>query len=214
MIPAGLRNSFLVSFSVVVLNLTMGTLAAYTFARERFRGETSSFVFILGSRLLPAIAVAIPIFMMLQQVNLLDTKLGLILIHAAFTLPFSIWVLTIYFRALPVELEEAALVDGASRFGAMRYVAIPLALPGLAAVGAFSFLFSYNEFLFALLTTSSPKAKTIPVVIASIAGNPDSSFTLIATGIVLAIIAPMTLALIFRRYITSGLVASMTPEVK
>lgn len=213
-IPVGLRNSFLVSLGVVGLNLVLGTLAAYTFARERFRGQTSSFMFILGSRLLPAIAVAIPIFMMLRQINLLDTKLGLILIHGAFTLPFSIWVLNLYFRSLPADMEEAAMVDGCSRLGALRYIAIPLALPGLAAVGAFSFLFSYNEFLFALLTTSSPKAKTIPVVIASIAGNPDSSFTLIATGIVLAIVAPMTFALVFRRFITSGLVASMTPDTK
>ncbi len=211
-IPAGLLNSFLVSLGVVALNLVVGTLAAYTFARERFRGHTSSFVFILGSRLLPAIAVAIPIFMILRQVGLLDTKLGLVLIHAAFTLPFTIWVLTLFFRSLPTDMEEAALVDGCGRLGALRYVAIPLALPGLAAVGAFSFLFSYNEFLFALLTTASPKAKTIPVVIASIAGNPDSSFTLIATGIVLAIVAPMALALAFRRYIVSGLVASMTPD--
>lgn len=213
-IPEGLVNSFVVSLGVVALNLILGVLAAYTFARQRFRGQTSSFMFILGSRLLPPIAVAVPIFMMMRQADLLDTRLGLILIHGAFTLPFSVWVLTLYFRSLPPDMEEAATVDGASRFGALRYIVIPLARPALAAVGAFSFLFSYNEFLFALLTTSSPNAKTIPVVIASIAGNPDSSFTLIATGIVLAIIAPMAFALIYRRYITSGLVASMTPDAK
>lgn len=210
LIPMAIRNSFLVAFGVIILNLTLGTVTAYTFARERFRGQTSSFIFILGSRLLPAIAIAVPIFMMMRQANLLDTKFGLILIHAAFTLPFTIWVLTLYFRSLPLEMEEAALVDGCTRLGALRHVALPLALPALAAVGVFSFLFSYNEFLFALFTTSSPATKTIPVVIASIAGNPDASYTLIATGIALAIITPMTLALIFRRYITSGLAASMT----
>ncbi len=214
MIPTGLWNSFLVSLGVVALNVILGTGAAYIFARERFRGLTSSLTFILGSRLLPGIAIAVPIFMMLRQVNLLDTKLGLILIDGAFTLPFSIWILTIYFRTLPREMEEAALVDGCSRLGALRYIAIPLALPGIIAVAAFSFLFSYNEFLFALFTTSTPRAKTIPVVIASIAGNPDASYTLVATGIVLAVIAPLALALIFQRYITSGLAASMAADTK
>jgi multiple sugar transport system permease protein len=211
-LPDGLRNSFVVAFFVVAINLGLGTLAAYTFARERFRGSQAAFFFILGSRLLPVVAVAIPIYMILRELDLLDTKLALVLVHSAFTLPFTIWVLTLYFRSLPREMEEAARVDGATRFAALRYVVLPLAAPGLAAVGAFAFLFSYAEFMFALLTTSSTNAKTVPVMISAISVNPDASYTLIAVGIILSIAAPMALALVFRRYITSGLVASLTRD--
>jgi multiple sugar transport system permease protein len=211
-LPDGLRNSFIVASFVVVINLVGGALAAYTFARERFRGRQAAFIFILGSRLLPAVAVAIPTYMILGELGLLDTKLALVLVHSAFTLPFTIWVLTLYFRSLPRELEEAARLDGATRFGALRHVVLPLAAPGLAAVGAFAFLFSYSEFMFALLTTSTTNAKTVPVMISAISVNPDASYTLIAVGIILSIAAPMALALVFRRYITSGLVASLTRD--
>jgi multiple sugar transport system permease protein len=211
-LPDGLRNSFVIAFFVVLINLVLGALAAHTFARERFRGSQTAFVFILGSRLLPAVAVAIPIYMILRELGLLDTKLALVLVHSAFTLPFTIWVLTLYFQSLPREMEEAARVDGATRFAALRYVVLPLAAPGLAAVGAFAFLFSYSEFMFALLTTSTTNAKTVPVMISAISVNPDASYTLIAVGIILSIAAPMALALVFRRYITSGLVASLTRD--
>ena len=208
-IPVGLWNSFLVALSVVTINLVFGTLAAYTFARDRFNGRDTAFFFILTSRLLPAMAVAIPTYMIVRQLNLLDSKLALVLIYSAFTLPFTVWVLSLYFRSLPREYEEAALVDGSTRFGALRHIVLPLAAPGLAAVGAFSFLFSYDEFLFALLITSSLNSKTIPVMIATISVNPDASYTLIAVGIALSIIAPIALAIVFRRFITSGLVSSL-----
>ena len=209
LLPAGLRNSLEVALGVIAVNLTLGPLAAYTFARERFPGKEIAYFFILGSRLLPAVAVAIPIYLIVKTAGLLDTKLALALIYSAFTLPFTIWVLTLYIRSLPIEVEEAALVDGCTRFAVLRRVVIPLARPGLAAIAAFSFLFSYSEFFFALLMTSSINAKTTPVVIASISVNPDSSYTLIAVGIVVSIIPPMLLALLFRRFITSSLVASM-----
>lgn len=209
-IPRGLRNSFLVALGTVLINLIFATLASYTFARERFRGRQVAFFFVLGSRLLPSVAVAVPIYLILKNLGLLDSKLGLVLIYSAFTLPFSIWVLTLYFRSLPREIEEAARVDGCSRLETLRHVVLPLAAPGLAAIAAFSFLFSYSEFLFALFTTETPNSKTIPVIIASVSVNPDASYTLIAVGIVLSIIAPILFALAFRRYITSGLVASLT----
>jgi multiple sugar transport system permease protein len=209
LLPWGLQNSFIVAGGVVIINLVLGTLAAYTFARERFRGSKIALMFVLGSRLVVPMAVAIPIYIILRRLGLLDTRVGLVLVHSAFTLPFTIWVLTLYFKALPRDLEEAALVDGCTRFGALRRVVIPLAAPGLAAVGAFSFLFSYNEFLFALLTTATVSSKTIPVMISAISVNPDASYTLISVGIVLSIAAPIILALVFRRYIMSGLVSSL-----
>jgi multiple sugar transport system permease protein len=208
-IPSSLVNSLVIALAVLALNLVLGMLTAYVFARERFGGRTLAFNFILGSRLLPPMAVAIPIYTLLRILGLLDTRLGLVLVHGAFTLPFTIWVLTLYVRALPREVEEAALVDGSGRFGALWHVVVPMAAPGLAAVGAFAFLFSYNEFLFAQLILDSIELKTVPVLLAAISVNPDASYTLIAVGVMLAIIAPILLALVFRRYITSGLVSSL-----
>jgi multiple sugar transport system permease protein len=209
LLPWGLQNSFLVALGVVALNLVLGTLASYTFARERFRGGRAALLFVLGSRLLVPIAVAIPIYMTLQRLGLLDTKAALVLVHGAFTLPFTVWVLTLFFQTIPRELEEAAMLDGCDRFTALRRVVLPLAVPGLAAVGGFSFLFSYNEFLFALLTTSTIRSKTIPVMISAISANPDASYTLISVGIIMTIIAPIAVALVFRRYIVSGLISSL-----
>jgi multiple sugar transport system permease protein len=203
------QEARLLALGVVALNLVLGTLASYTFARERFRGGRVALLFVLGSRLLVPVAVAIPIYMILQRLGLLDTKLALVLVHGAFTLPFTIWVLTLFFQAIPRELEEAAMIDGCGRFSALRRVVLPLAAPGLAAVGCFSFLFSYNEFLFALLTTSTVNSKTIPVMISAISVNPDASYTLISVGIVMAILAPIAVALLFRRYIVSGLISSL-----
>lgn len=208
-IPNSLGNTLTVALSVLVLNLVIGTLTAYTFAREHFRGRTLAFNFVLGSRILPPMAVAIPIYSLLRILGLLDTRLGLVLVHGAFTLPLTIWVLSLYFRSLPREIEEAALVDGASRFGALWHVVVPMSTPGLAAVGAFAFLFSYNEFLFAQLILDSIELKTVPVILAAVSVNPDATYTLIAVGVILAIIAPVLLALVFRRYIVSGLVSSL-----
>jgi multiple sugar transport system permease protein len=208
-IPQGLVNSLIVALAVTFINLSFGALAAYTFARENFRGRGGVYTFILASRLLPPVAVAIPIYLIVNELNLLDTKTALVLLHSAFTLPFTIWVLTLYFQSMPREVEDAALVDGCTRFGVLRHIVAPLAAPGLAAVGAFAFLFSYSEFLFALFTTQTINAKTVPVLISETANNPDASYTLIAVGIVLSVIAPIIFALVFRRFITTGLAASL-----
>ena len=209
LILPGMVNSFIVAVSVTLINLVLGAIAAYTFARERFRGHGTAYLIILGSRLLPAIAVVIPIYMTVNVLGMLDTKRGLILMHTAFTLPFTVWVLTLYFRRLPREPEEAALVDGCTRFGTLRHIVLPLAAPGLAAVGVFAFLFSYSEFLFGLFTTQSVNSKTVPVIISAVSKNPDASYTLIAVGVLLSIIPPMLVALGFRRYLVSGLATSL-----
>jgi multiple sugar transport system permease protein len=205
----GMMNSFAVATVVTVLNLILGGLAAYTFARERFCGRNQAYLFILGSRLLPPVAVAIPIYMVVNALNLLDTKKALILLHSAFTLPFTVWVLTSYFQQLPRDIEEAARMDGCTRFDTLRYIVIPLAAPGLTAVGAFAFLFSYSEFLFALFTTQTINAKTVSVLISAVANNPDASYTLIAVGVILSILPPMIIALSLRRFLTSGLASSL-----
>ena len=208
LLPA-LRNSFVVAMSVMAANVVFGALAAYSFARVPFRGRRSAYAFILGSRLMPAVAVAIPFYAIIQSLDLLDTYRALILVYLAFTLPFTIYFLSVYFRYLPAEVEEAALLDGCSRFQTLLRVVLPCAVPGLVAAAAFAFMTAYNEFLFALLLTQTIAAQTMPVLLAAVASNPAVSHALLAACVILAIIPPGILALVLRRYLTQGLVASI-----
>jgi multiple sugar transport system permease protein len=208
LLPA-LRNSFIVALSVMVANVVFGALAAYTFARVRFHGQRSTYAFILTSRLLPAVAVAIPFYAIVQRLELLDTYRALILVYLAFTFPFTIYFLSVYFRYLPAEVEEAALLDGCTRFQTLLRVVVPCAVPGLVAAAAFAFMTPYNEFLFALLLTQTIAAQTMPVLLAAVATNPAVSHALLASCVILAIIPPAGLAIVLRRYLTSGLVASI-----
>ena len=210
LIPKALRNSFIVASSVMGINLLFGTLGAYTFSRLRFRGKVATFNFFLGSRLIPVIAVAIPYYVIIQTMGLLDTYLSLILVYLALTLPFTIWFLTLYFNGIPEDFEDAALIDGCSRFQALVRVVLPISLPGLVAAAAFAFMTSYNEFLFARFLTQSIATQTGPVIIASIAGNPDASYSLISVAMTLGLIPPLVLALLLRRWLTEGLSTSIT----
>jgi multiple sugar transport system permease protein len=210
LIPQALRNSFIVATSVMVINVVLGTLGAYTFSRLRFRGKVATFNFFLGSRLIPVIAVAIPYYVIIQTMGLLDTYTSLILVYLALTLPFTIWFLTLYFNGIPEDFEDAALIDGCSRFQALARVVLPMALPGLVAASAFAFMTSYNEFLFARFLTQSIATHTGPVIISSIAGNPDASYTLISVAMTLGLIPPLILALALRRWLTEGLSTSIT----
>lgn len=210
LIAPALKNSFIVATIVAIVNLSLGSLAAYTFARLRFNFKVLAYNFILGSRLVPAMAVAIPYYVIIQNLKLLDTYWSMVLVYTALTLPFTIWFLTLYVTNIPKEMEEAALIDGCTRFGALTKVVLPMAVPGLVAAAAFAFMSSYNEFLFARFLTQSIKSQTGPVVIASVAGNPDASYSLISVCVTLALIPPIILALVMRRWLTEGLSASVT----
>ena len=196
LIPQALKNSFIVAASVMGINLIFGTLGAYTFSRLHFRGKVVTFNFFLGSRLIPVIAVAIPYYVIVQTMGLLDTYQSLILVYLALTLPFTIWFLTLYFNGIPEDFEDAALIDGCSRFQALIRVVLPMALPGLVAAAAFAFMTSYNEFLFARFLTQS---------IAT-----HASYTLISVAITLGLIPPLILALVLRKWLTEGLSTSIT----
>ncbi len=210
LIPAALKNSFIIATSVMFVNLLIGSLAAYTFSRLQFRGKTASFNFILGSRLLPVMAVAIPYYVIIQSMGLLNTHISLILVYLALTLPFTIWFLTLYFNGIPRDFEDAALIDGCSTLQVLTRVVIPIAIPGLVAAAAFAFMTSYNEFLFARFLTQSIKTQTAPIIISSIAGNPDASYTLISVSITLGLIPPLILALLLHKWLTEGLSTSIT----
>jgi multiple sugar transport system permease protein len=208
-IPQALMNSVIVALSVTLINLVLGALAAYSFARIRFKAKRLTFNFLLGSRLLPAMAIAIPFYTIINALGQLDTYQALIVVYLTFTLPFTIWFLREYFQLLPKDMEDAALIDGCNRFQTLVRIVLPLAAPALVAAGAFAFMAAYNEFLFALLLTQSINSQTLPVIIASVAVNPDASFALISVSVVLAMIPPLLFAIGIRRYLTRGLVGAV-----
>jgi multiple sugar transport system permease protein len=205
--PVGLLNSMIVAFSTALLNLALATLAAYSFARIRFRGSQVLLMLYLVSRMVPGVVIIIPFFLILRALGLLDSYLGLILSYTTFTLPFTIWILKDYFRTIPRDLEDAARVDRCNWLQMMWRVFLPISAPGLVAAGVFAFMTAWNEFLFALFLTSTIKSKTIPLIVANFANDLNVQFTFMAAAGVLSVIPPLVLALIFQRLIVQGLAA-------
>jgi multiple sugar transport system permease protein len=205
-----LKNSFIIAISVLVINLLFATPAAYAFARLRWKFRSGIYNFILGSRLMPAMAIAIPDYVIIQSLKLMDTKLSLILVDSALTIPFSIWFLTLYITNIPRDLEEAGQVDGCNYFQVLKNIVVPIIIPGLIAASAFAFMTSYNEFLFARFLTTSIASQTGPVVLSSISGNPDASYSLISVCLTLGMIPPIILAITMRKWLTEGLSSTIT----
>ncbi len=203
-----LLNSTIVALATVALSMLVGVLGAYAMARLRFRLKRTVLVVFLLAYMLPPIALLIPLYLVLAQLRLLDSLLGLTLVYSSFTTPFVLWIMTNQFLALPSELEDAARVDGCSRLGALVRVVLPVARPGLFATMMFAFLLAWDEFLYALIFTSTTEAKTVPVAIAEFTGRYSVDFGLVAAGGVLATVPPLLLALAFQRYVVSGLAAS------
>ena len=203
----GMANSLEVAFAVVVLNLLVGVPAAYAIAKIRFHGRSAAVYSILATRVIPDIALVVPFFLIVKKLGLVDNILSLIVTYLAITVPFTVFVLVGYFEALPDELDKAARVDGCSRLQSLRHVFLPLAVPSLVAVVLFSFLASWNEFLLALMFTQTTASQTLPIVVASFASDFTISFSFINAAGVIAIVPPILLALLFERYIVSGLTA-------
>jgi multiple sugar transport system permease protein len=206
LLPA-MKNSFIVAIAVVILNLLVSVPAAYALAKIRFIGRTSSIYFMLSTRVIPDIALVVPFFLFVQKLGLMDNLLSLVITYLAVTVPFSIFILTGYFESLPDELDKAARVDGCSRLQTLVLVFLPLALPSIVAVVLFTFLTSWNEFLLALMFTQTPAAQTMPIVVASFTSDFNISFSFINAAGVLAIVPPVLIAIVFERYIVSGLTA-------
>ena len=203
----GIRNSLLAATGTAGLNLALGILAGYSFARLRFPGRTSVLFLYLGSRMVPGIALIVPLYLVIQRAGLLDTLLALVVTYLTFTLPFTVWLLKSYFQGIPRELEEAALVDGCGFWRMMARVLLPAAAPGLVAAAMFAFMTAWNDYLFAVILTSSMAAKTAPVVVAGFATDVTTERTLMAAGGVLAVVPPLVLAFLFQRLIVQGLVS-------
>lgn len=201
-----LMNSTIISVAASALALLLGAPAAYALARFRFRlpPNRDLTIWFLSQRVLPPVATVIPFYLVMRALDLLDTHLALILINATFILPFVVVILRQTFLELPVELEEAAMVDGAGFFGAFLRVSLPLAAPAMAATALIIFAFAWNEFLFAI-TISSRKAITIPVHMAGAVDTRGVQFWFMAVRAMIAMIPPVLLALLAQRYIVRGL---------
>lgn len=199
-------NSTMIAIGAATLSTILGTLAAYALARFQFNrpsngGLTSWF---LSQRIMPPVLFVIPFFLIMRQINLLDTVWGLILLNATFTLPLPVIILSQMFRELPSELEEAARVDGASRMQAFFQVALPLVAPGLVAAWILCLAFSWNEFLFALSLTNK-SAIPMPVIIAGAEHTRGVQFHYVGVRVLLTMLPPTILALLAQRYIVRGL---------
>jgi multiple sugar transport system permease protein len=204
---AYLTNSIIVTFVSVAVALILGTQAAYVLARFRLRGGMQRYVgfSLLMVRLLPPIVIIIPIFLVAQGVGLLNTRLSLIVVYAAFNVTIVVWMMESFFREIPVDLEEAAMVDGDTRFTAFRRIVLPLAAPGLVATGIFAAITTYNEFLFALVLTSTPAAETMPIGAATLIGRINVDWgAMSAAGVVGAL--PIVIFSIFvQKHLVRGL---------
>ncbi len=204
-VPLALRNSIVVAFSVALLNIAIGSLSAYPFARLKFRGKTTVLVLYLLTRMVPALALILPVYLVLRRIGGLNQLWGLVLMYLTFTLPYSVWILKNYFQTIPRDLEDAARVDRCNWFQAMVRVILPVALPGIIAVGIFSFMASWGEFFYAMILTQTPNARTMPVLVAFLSNELATEYGFLTSAAVLAVIPPLVLALIFQRMIISGI---------
>ncbi|MEI7849069.1 MAG: carbohydrate ABC transporter permease [Chloroflexota bacterium] len=204
---ATLVNSLIVSISTTAICLLLACLAAYALARLRLRYKDHFIIGILSVRMIPEISLVIPLFIMAARLGWLDKPIVLIVTYLSFALPFATWMLTTFFETIPVELEDAALIDGSSRLNTLFKIILPLAAPGIVSTALFIFLLAWDEFFFALIFTSTVASKTVPVAIAEFTGRYAVDITAMMAGGVLAALPPVILALIFQRYIVSGLSA-------
>jgi ABC-type glycerol-3-phosphate transport system permease component len=202
-----IRNSLIVAGTTTAFCVAVGALCAYALARLNFRGKALLLGFILAVGMFPQISVVSPLYMLLRSLHLINTYPGLVLPYLTFAMPLTVWLLVGFFRQLPAELEEAAMVDGASRMRAFAEVIVPLAVPGLATTAILTFVYSWNEFLFALSFTLGPERQTVPVAIALFRGQYQVPWGQILAAAVIATLPVTLLVLAFQRRIVQGLTA-------
>ncbi|MGE3875894.1 MAG: carbohydrate ABC transporter permease [Parvibaculaceae bacterium] len=199
----GLINSVIISFCATLLSTALGTLMAYSLARFNTGGQHLSF-WVLSQRFLPPIATVLPIFLIYRAVGLHDTHFGLIIAYTVFTLPVSVWMMFAYFRQMPKSLEEAALVDGCTRWQSLWRVAIPLAAPGIVAAAVFAFIACWTEFFFALILTSR-SAFTLPTVFRAFLGFQGAQYGEASALAMVSLVPSIILGVLVQRHLVRGL---------
>jgi multiple sugar transport system permease protein len=201
-----LLNSVTIVGSAVFLSLAIGSLAAYSLARfGKDLGQQKLNFWVLAPRMIPPVALVVPMFLILQKLGLINKQFGLILVYTAFNLPFVAWMMRSFFQEIPIDLEEAAMVDGASRLRSFRDIVLPLVSPGMAATAIFSLIITYNEFFFALILTSTPAAATLPVGTAALIGKTQTLYGEMAAAGVVAAVPLIVFALLVQRHLVRGL---------
>ena len=209
-IPRYFLNSCIIAGGATIVALVLAVFASYGFARFEFRGKPLLQTFVLVGQLLPTAAIIVPLFITLRWLHLINTYWGLILVYTIITLPLSVWMLTSYMRGIPVELEEAATIDGASRLGVLLRITLPLAMPGVVAVVVYSFVTCWNEFVFALVFAQDQSVKTLPIGLAEFSTefNTDWGGVMAASMVMTVPVALLFLA--FQRLFVGGLTAGAT----
>ena len=202
-----LLNSMEIASAVTVICLVIGSLAAYALVRIPFKYNQKLQIGILATRMIPEVSLIIPLYIIASSMQLINKPIVLILTYLSFALPYAIWIMASFFQTVPVELEEAARLDGCTRLGILWRVVIPISIPGLISTAMFVFLVAWDEFFYALIFTSTLAAKTVPVAIAEFIGRYNINTTGMMAGGILAAIPPVLLGLIFQRYIISGMTA-------
>ena len=198
------KNSVLVAGLSTIIATVLGVPAAWAYSRFTLKAKKDQLFFILSTRFMPPVVVVIPIFLMYRDLNLIDTKLGLILIYAAFNLPFTIWMMKGFVDEIPSEYEDAAMLDGYSRLEAFARVTLPLLVPGIAATAVFALIFSWNEFVFAVFLTSSETARTAPPAIAGLIGGTTIDWGLVAASAMVFAVPVLLFAFLVRKHLVAG----------
>ncbi len=205
--PILMKNSAIVSVMTVTICIILGTLAAYGISHYRFKGRDRLMLFLLVSRMFPIVLLLIPLFVMMKALNLLDSHLGLALAYSTFLLPICIWMLKGFFDAIPIDLEEAARIDGCTRLGALFRIVLPLARPGLVATAVFVAIGSWNEFLLALMLTTSQGSRTWPVGLQLMVGEFQLPWGQLSAGGIISIVPVIVFFSLVQRALVRGLTA-------
>ena len=201
---AKLLNSTIVALATVLLAIPIATMAAYSFSRFRLKGETAMLVTILATQFVPAVVIVLPFFVMFRDTGLLDTRIGLILVNLAIVMPFAVWMIKGFIDGIPMDTEEAAMVDGSSRLQVLRNIVLPMAAPGILTAGIFCFIIAWNEFLFALILTNK-EAVTLPIGLALFKAEEGDLWNLLSAAGIIIMLPMFILALIIRKYFVQGM---------
>lgn len=198
------KNSVFVSFTTVVLTMTIGSAGAYSLTRFKYYGREKIANLILFSYMFAPIMIVIPFYVLIKKIGLANTHAALIMAYTAFCLPFSLWLLRTFFQSIPLALEKAALIDGASRLEAVIYVVLPLALPGIIATGIFTFILAWNDYIFVRILISSDELKTLSVGIADLYNATVIDWGMIMSGSMLITVPVLVFFVFIQRYLIAG----------
>jgi ABC-type glycerol-3-phosphate transport system permease component len=204
-VPQSLWNSTQIALAAAAINLLVGAPAAFLFALYSFPAKKPSFMFLILSPLVPTVALITPIYMMIEQAGLLGSKIGIIFVHTIRAIPFTVLILSVFFRKVPAELFEAATMDGCNRLQTFLWIACPVALPAIVATGLFAFMLSYAEFMFAMVLSGEARSRPVSVVMAALARNTDVSWGLLNSAIFIALIPSLILVVLVWRFVVEGM---------